>query len=82
MNDNLITVGARAGFAAVHQIADRLNDIDFPIELALPYRYSWWKDAVLKCDEMFEALKKAKAAVATVHATQAKISEHDFLVWG
>ena len=77
-----ITVSARVSFAAIHQISDRLRGIDFPIELALPYRYAWWKEAAQRLDEMLALLDAANIVVPTVHATQARISDHGFPVWG
>lgn len=79
---NSITVSARVGFAAVHQVSDRLCGVDFPIELALPYRYEWWKEAAKRLDEMLALLDAANVVVSTVHATQARISDRDFIVWG
>jgi len=77
-----ITVGARVSFAAIHQIPDRLRNTEFPIELALPFRYAWWKEAAKRLDEMLTPLGSAGLVVPTIHATQARISEDDFLTWG
>ena len=77
-----ITVSARAGFAAVHQIADRLRGVQFPIELALPHRYDSWQEAAARFDEMILALQESRVEISTIHATQARITERDFLRWG
>lgn len=77
-----IRVAARIGFDAVHQISVRLHEVDFPIELALPYKYDWWLDAVQNFDEMLALLEGAKLDIFTIHATQARISESDFIIWG
>jgi len=82
MSKQQIIVSARVGFVAVHQIADRMHGVDFPIELALPYRYDWWKEAVVQFDEMLDTLEKMPVEVVSVHATQAKITEEDVLRWG
>ncbi len=77
-----ITVSARVSFAAIHQIHERLEDVTFPIELALPYRYQWWKEAALELKTIIENLKSKDIVYATIHATQAKINDDDFLLWG
>ena len=82
MSAQSITVSARVGFACVNNIAERLNGVDFPIELALPYRYDWWQEAVVQFDEMMVALESANVNVCSVHATQANISDERFLNWG
>jgi sugar phosphate isomerase/epimerase len=77
-----IVVTARVGFAAVDQIADRMRDVDFPVELALPHKFEWWADAVSQWDEMLSRLDEANLTVNTVHATQAPITDKAFLEWG
>jgi len=77
-----IVVSARVGFAAVDQIADCMRNIDFPIELALPSRYDFYRNAVLHWKQMIDDLEKANITVNTVHATQGKINDDAFLEWG
>lgn len=77
-----IVVSARVGFEAVHQIADHMQGVGFPIELALPHRYEGWKDAVLKWEQMLSTLEKVNILVNTVHATHGKINDDAFLEWG
>ena len=77
-----ITVSARVGFESVEQIPDRFADVDFPIELALPWQYRMWEEALPKWDEMVAALEEADLDVASVHATQGRISDPSFLTWG
>lgn len=75
-------MSAHVSFAAVQQIAERMQGVDFPIKLALPHRYDDCKQAWSKSEEMLGALKKADVTIATVHATQAKINDEYFLKWG
>ena len=77
-----ITVSARVGFATVDQISDRLRGVDFAIELALPYTYDWWRAAAERFDEMLSLLEQAQVKVSTVHATQGRITDANFLRWG
>ncbi len=77
-----ITVSARVGFQAIHQIDERLKGVSFPIELALPSRYEWWKEAAISLDGMIERLKSKNIVYSTIHATHAKINNDDFLAWG
>ena len=77
-----ISVGARIGFAVIYQIKERLQGVDFPIELALPHRYRDWQEAAARFDQMLELLTLARVAVPTIHATQAPISSSDFPTWG
>ena len=76
-----IIVSARVSFATIQQIAEHLKGVDFPIELALPYRYDWWKDVVVQFDGMMDALENMRVEITSVHATQAKITEEVFLTW-
>ena len=79
---NKIIVAARVSFAAVHQIQDRLYGVDFPIELALPYKYLWWQEATEHFEEMLSVLKELDLVVPTIHATQSRITGSEFLKWG
>ena len=77
-----ITVAARAGFETVDEIHDRLHGVDFPIELALPWRYALWEAAMPRWDEMVRALEQQDLDIVSVHATQGRISDGAFLKWG
>lgn len=58
MSKQSITVSARVGFEAIDQIDERLKGVNFPIELALPYRYVYWKEAVLKFERNGQDIEK------------------------
>ena len=77
-----VTVAARVSFASVDHLNERLAGVDFPVELALPHRYEWWQEAAGRMDEMLACLDSLKLSVATIHATQASISDSHFLQWG
>ena len=77
-----ITVSARVGFDTVDEIADRLSGIDFPIELALPWRHQLWQAAMQRYAEMVASLERLGLDIASIHATQGRISNEAFLYWG
>lgn len=77
-----IVVSVRVGFAAVHQIANCMRSIVFPIELVLPPRYDFYRDVALYWKQMINALEKANIAINTVHATHGKINDDAFIEWG
>jgi len=77
-----IRVGGRVGFNKIEEIHERFRDVDFPIELALPWRYELWKQVEPKFDEMLECLDSLDFEVLSVHATQGWISKDTFLSWG
>ncbi len=77
-----IVVAARVGFEELAQIPHRLQNVDFPIELALPWQYSMWQRAEPQYDYMLECLEALDLQLASVHATQGRISDSAFLSWG
>jgi len=77
-----IRVSARVGFEKVEEIAARLHGIDFPIELALPWRYTLWQEAIGLEEQMFNLLWRVNLSIPSVHSTQGKISDSEFLSWG
>ncbi len=59
------------------------SGIDFPIELALPYRYKdMWLPIKNKLHEIIEFFKAKKITILSIHAAQGKITEPEFLTWG
>ena len=77
-----IIVAARAGFETLEDLPDRLGGIDFPVELALPWRFQMWESVMPKYGEMVSAIGQTGLDICSVHATQGKISESAFLRWG
>jgi len=77
-----IIVAARAGFESVDEIHERFRGVDFPIELALPWRYALWEAAMARLDEMVRALEQLDLDIMSVHATQGRITDGAFLKWG
>lgn len=61
--DQDITISCRIGFEAVHEIAPRLKRVDFPIELALPWRYAMWQAAESRFEEMAASLASTNVDV-------------------
>ena len=77
-----IIVAARASFETVDGIDECLRSVDFPIELALPWQYGMWENAVPRWDEMVRALERLDLDIVSMHATQGRISDGAFLRWG
>ena len=81
-NAKQIVVAARVGFETVEEMPNRLRNVDFPIALALPWRYAMWQAVCHRRDEMMVSLEEAGLEVASVHATQGRIGDPAFLTWG
>jgi len=77
-----IIVSARVEFTAIHQIPRRMQGIDIPIELTLPYKYDDWKGVVKNFDRMLTTLEDSHVTINTVHATHGKISDKSIFEWG
>ncbi|MHC4133081.1 MAG: hypothetical protein ACYSR3_14010 [Planctomycetota bacterium] len=76
-----ILISGRISFDKVGQIAEQMSNIDYPVELALPYKYSDWND-IADYDEMLEELDKMSLDINAIHATHGKIYDETFLEWG
>ena len=42
MLEKPVLISGRIGFGSIDEIEERIQNVDFPIELALPHRYDWW----------------------------------------
>lgn len=76
-------IGGRVGFERLDELARNFSGIDFPIELALPWRYlELWKPMEHRLDEVKTFFKESGLNILSIHATQGRISEDSFLDWG
>ena len=76
-------IGARVGFDTFEDLERNFASIDFPIELALPWRYiKFWLEVEGKIDSIIAFFKNRKLDILSIHATQGRISEASFLKWG
>jgi sugar phosphate isomerase/epimerase len=83
MSDERIRIGGRAGFERLEQLDERFRSIDFPIELALPWRYeALWLPMEDRIDEVVDFFQNRDIEILSLHATQGRITEESFLSWG
>jgi sugar phosphate isomerase/epimerase len=74
-------LGARASFDRLDDLGQRFKGVDFPIELALPYRVG---DFILVADRMEEVkdfIVTLQLEVLSVHATQGDLAADDCMSW-
>lgn len=78
-----IRIAGRVGFERIEDLENRFKGIDFPIELALPWRYEdLWLPMKNRLNEVMDFFLKSKLEIRSIHATQGKISDEAFLIWG
>jgi sugar phosphate isomerase/epimerase len=76
-------IGGRVGFNRIEELERNFGSIDFPIELALPWKYrDLWLPMEDRLDEVLVFLRERALTILSVHATQGKITEEEFLRWG
>ena len=75
-------IGGRVGFDYLEELERNFKSIDFPIELALPWRYEYWLKIENQIDEVIEFFKDGPIEILSIHATQGKIFDKRFLRWG
>jgi|Deesub1362A_J573_1020465.scaffolds.fasta_scaffold00194_29 sugar phosphate isomerase/epimerase len=77
-----VRIGGRVSFDRLEDL-ESFSDVDFPIELALPWRYQeLWLPIEDRLKEVLEFFLKEKLEILSIHATQGRISEEAFLTWG
>ena len=83
MSDRGIRIGGRAGFDRLEQLERHFRSVDFPIELALPWKYKeLWLPIEERIDEVVEFFRDGEIEILSLHATQGRITEDSFLSWG
>lgn len=83
MSGTGIAIGGRVGFDRIEQLERHFRSIDFPIELALPWRYQeLWLPIEGRLDEVVEFFQGRELEILSIHATQGRITEKSFLSWG
>jgi len=76
-------IGARVSFDRVDQLEERYKDVDFPIELALPWKYyQLWLPMETSLGRVLEFFQNAGLNILSIHATQGYITEDNFQDWG
>jgi len=76
-------IGGRVGFARIDQLEERFRSIDFPIELALPWRYKeLWLPIEKSIDQVIDFFRARSIEILTIHATQGPITDDAILRWG
>lgn len=79
----MMKIGGRVGFDRVEDLEELFKSIDFPIELALPWKYrDLWLPVEGKVNQIIDFLKEKDIAILSIHAPQGKITEDSFLRWG
>ena len=76
-------IGGRVGFDRVEDLEELFRSIEFPIELALPWKYrDLWLPVEDKVNQIIDFFKEKDIAILSIHAPQGKITEDSFLRWG
>jgi sugar phosphate isomerase/epimerase len=79
----MIKIGGRVGFDRFNEMEPHFKSIDFPVELALPWKYQeYWVPIEKKLDKVIAFFKQSPVEILSIHATQGRISEESFLSWG
>lgn len=76
-------IGGRVEFDRIDDLEKIFRSVDFPIELALPWKYQdLWLPVEDKIDHITDFFKRKNIEILSLHATQGKITEESFLRWG
>jgi len=76
-------IGARVSFDTIDQLDERYSNIDYPIELALPWKYyQLWLPLETSLGRVLEFFLNAGLDILSIHATQGYITEDNFQDWG
>ncbi|MDI6917466.1 MAG: hypothetical protein QMC80_06680 [Thermoplasmatales archaeon] len=76
-------IGGRVSFDRIEDLEKHFKGIDFPIELALPWKYrELWLPVENRVSAILSFFKNSNISIITIHATQGKITDDLFLVWG
>ncbi|MDW7762041.1 MAG: hypothetical protein SCM96_15550 [Acidobacteriota bacterium] len=76
-------IGGRVGFDRIEDLEKNFRNIDFPIELALPWRYTeLWLPMADSLAGVISFLMASTIRILSIHATQGNISDEAFLFWG
>ena len=74
-------IGGRVGFDHMEELRPHFESVDFPVELALPYKVQDFMEMADRMDEVCDFVREAGIEVLSVHAAQGRISESDFRDW-
>ena len=79
----MMRIGGRVGFAKIENLERTFRSIDFPIELALPWKYQdLWLPIEDKIGQVIDFFKSKDLEILSIHATQGRITDEAFLKWG
>jgi sugar phosphate isomerase/epimerase len=76
-----MNLGARASFDRFDQLEEHYRDVDFPIELALPYRVGDFLAMASRMAEVRDYIRDSGIQVLSVHATQGNLIADDHERW-
>ena len=74
-------LGARVGFDRMEELEPHFEGVDFPVELALPYRVVDFLPIADRMDEIGGFLKGRGVKVLSVHAPQGNLADEDYARW-
>ncbi len=78
-----LKIGGRVGFNSLTELERNFTSIDFPIELALPWRYrELWLPMEKDIEQVSGFFRGKDIDILSIHATQGRITEEAFLQWG
>ena len=74
-------LGARVGFDAMEELQPHFEGVDFPVELALPYRVHEFLPIADRMAEVRDFVRGRGIDVLSIHAAQGKLAADDCFAW-
>jgi sugar phosphate isomerase/epimerase len=74
-------LGIRASFDRLDELEHRFKGVDFPVELALPYRVGDFLSVVDRMEEIKTFIVTLQLEVLSIHATQGDLAADDYERW-
>jgi len=79
--DSAMRIGARAGFDRMEELEPHFAGVDFPIELAVPYRVGDFLQVAGRMEEVRDFVRRKGIEVLSLHAAQGNLVKTDHLSW-
>ena len=82
MSDTGARIGGRVGFDSMEQLDKRFRSIDFPVELAIPWKYDdLWLAMEHRVEEVADFFQDRDIEILSIHVPREPITEESFLSW-
>ena len=79
----MMKIGGRVGFFTVEELPWKFRVVDFPVELALPWRHKvLWDSIANRMDQVVAFCHDQRLDVLTIYSAQGRLNDDEFLEWG